>query len=295
MNFVFSRLLDHCDFDFLRYRKIAFYMSLVLTVTTFFFLGTKGLNFGIDFTGGLVLEIRSQGDINIDHLRDEMVKAQDLPAASIQRLENPRHISIKVRSKNSQETLDRVKAFLKPYNFQYERIDYVGPQIGHSLIYKSILAIGFSVLGIFIYLLFRFSYSFALAGVVTIIHDVIFLMCIYSSLAIEFNTSSVAAVLTIIGYSINDSVVIFDKLRENIGVKDLYKRINISVNTTLSRTILTSFTTMLAIAPVALLSNGDIQTFALMILSGVAIGTYSSIFISAPLALLKRHNAEKIV
>ncbi|ACT69381.1 protein translocase subunit SecF [Neorickettsia risticii] len=289
MRFIISSLLDGCSFDFAKYKKAAFLISSTLLVVAFVFLETKGLSFGIDFTGGMVLEVYSEKSIDITQLRDDFSKNQSLPTASIHYLEDQKHIMIKVRSQDFQDGLTKMKSFLKPYNFRYDKIDCVGPQISKSLIYRSGLAIIFSVLAMFVYLFFRFTPAFALSGVLTTLHDIILLVCLYSAYELEFNTSSVAAVLAIVGYSINDSVVIFDKLRENIGIKNIAKRINVSVNTTLSRTVLTSVTTMLAIAPVAFLSSGDIRVFSLIILAGIAIGTYSSIFIAAPLALLGKN------
>ncbi|QHD65162.1 protein translocase subunit SecF [Neorickettsia findlayensis] len=289
MRFIISSLLDECSFDFARYKKVAFLISSILLVSTFISLETKGLSFGIDFTGGMVLEVYSEKSIDITQLRDDFSKNHSLPTASIHYLEDQNHLMIKVRSQDFQDGLAKIKTFLKPYNFRYDKIDCVGPQISKSLIYRSGIAIVFSVLAMFVYLFFRFTPAFALSGVLTTLHDIALLVCLYSAYELEFNTSSVAAVLAIVGYSINDSVVIFDKLRENTGIKNIAKRINVSVNTTLSRTILTSVTTMLAIAPVAFLSSGDIQVFSLIILAGIAIGTYSSIFIAAPLALLGKN------
>ncbi|KYH12496.1 protein translocase subunit SecF [Neorickettsia sp. 179522] len=292
MRFIISSLLDECSFDFARYKKVAFFISSILLVSTFISLETKGLSFGIDFTGGMVLEVYSEKSIDITQLRDDFSQNQSLPTASMHYLEDQNHLMIKVRSQDFQDGLAKIKAFLKPYNFRYDKIDCVGPQISKSLIYRSGIAIVLSVLAMFVYLFFRFTPAFALSGVLTTLHDIALLVCLYSACELEFNTSSVAAVLAIVGYSINDSVVIFDKLRENTGIKNITKRINVSVNTTLSRTILTSATTMLAIAPVAFLSSGDIQVFSLIILAGIAIGTYSSIFIAAPLALLGKNARE---
>ena len=293
MNFVISRLLDNCNLDFVKYKKISFSISFVLILLSIVLFFVNGINFGIDFTGGTLLELESRQNLNISEIRAKLSDHSDLKSPTIQLL-NEKNLIIKFKSQNGDSDVELIKNILQQYDFEYKKIDYVGPQISQSLIKKGISALVLALFGIFIYLTAMFDYRYGIGGVLSLVHDILIILGVYILFQIEFNTSAIAAILTIVGYSINDSVVIFDRIRENAKkFKDKVNLVNYSINSTLSRTILTSFTTLLAILPIIFFCNGEIKDFATIIFSGVIIGTYSSIFIASSIALLSNKRSAK--
>jgi preprotein translocase subunit SecF len=287
MKFFISSFIEKANFDFARYRKLSLFISITLILITFLLVIIKGINFGVDFNGGLVFEIKSNQKIDLDVIKLQLIENKNLNTPTLHYLQDNKNALIKIKSQDNDKDIQTVKAALKKYQFTYQKIDYVGPQVSQILITKGIISVILALFGIFIYLTFRFNYKFGIGGVLSLVHDVIIIFGIYSLFSLEFSTSSIVAILTIIGYSINDSVVIFDKIRESSRkIKNKYQLINLSINSTLSRTTLTSFTTILAILPIILVSSGEVKDFATIILSGVIVGTYSSIFISAPITLL---------
>lgn len=287
MKFPISDFIAKSEFNFVKYSKFAFLLSVILILATFFVVFSKGINFGIDFKGGLVFEIKSSQPIDLDDLKKQLAANKSLKAPTLQYLHDNKNVLIKIKSQDNSKDTKAVKEALSKYNFLYQKIDYVGPQISKTIITSGIMAVAFALIGIFLYLTVRFNYKFGIGGVLSLIHDVIIVFGIYSLFSLEFTTSSIVAILTIIGYSINDSVVIFDKIRASAKkIKNKQHLINSSINKTLSRTTFTSFTTMLAISPIILVTTGEVRDFAIVILSGIIIGTYSSIFISASMTLL---------
>lgn len=288
MNFVISRLLDNFNIDFLKYKKISHGLSAFLILLTLILLFTRGLNFGIDFTGGLLFELKAKTQIANQDFKDirlALANNTNLSSAAVQLL-NQTNLSIKFKSQSGEKDIQLVKNILAPYNFNYEKIEYIGPQVSRSLLTKGISALILACVGIFIYLTIMFNLRYSTGGVLSLLHDVVIILGIYTLFKIEFNLSGIAAILTVIGYSINDTVVIFDRIREySHKISDKINLINYSINSTLSRTILTSLTTLLATMPIIFFCSGEIQNFAIIIFSGVIIGTYSSIFIASTLLL----------
>ncbi len=272
-----NALVQKIDFDFIKNSKITFSISTFLISVIVFLFVSKGLNLGVDFTGGMIFEVKSQqAPFNLAEIRKKMLD-KDIQEATVQFLNN--HHELLIRLKKDQGS-DKIKEIFADQEIQYDRIDYVGPQVSSELVYKGTLATITALIGMFLYLFVRFHWSFAVSGVLALIHDVILSLGFFILLGMEFNIPSIAAILTIIGYSINDSVVIFDRIREYSKNRDM---INQAIKSTLTRTLLTSFTTMLAALPLVIFGKGVLHDFSLVILFGVFIGTYSSIFIAGPL------------
>ncbi len=282
---------DNTTIRFIEKKWLALSLSTLLIVATFALLATRGLNFGIDFTGGTVIESRAESDIELDVLRTAL-SAQLPGEVGLQQLETPRDVLIRVQQLNGGNdtqfnAVNIVKAAVQDTlsgTIDYRKVDVVGPQVGGELIQAGALSLGLAILAILIYISIRFEWQFGLGAIAALVHDVILVIGLYSLLNIEFNLSSIAAILTVIGYSINDSVVIFDRIRETMRK---YKKLTIievlnrSLNDTLSRTILTAGTTVLALIALVTLGGPVIYGFSVAVLFGVIIGTYSSIYIAA--------------
>lgn len=247
----------------------------------------KGIYFGTDFAGGIIIELRAN---QID-TKNVNLKLQEngFIGFSVQGFKNnDKELMIRFKSeKNSNQlhAIEKIKGVLEEIlgEVTYLKIDYVGPQVGYKQIFEGLCAIILSLLGMFLYLWLRFQWRFALGGVLALIHDVVLTLGLISLCNIEFNLSSTAAILTVIGYSVNDSVVIYDRIRELLKKKIQKKLpdiINMSINATLSRTILTSGTTMLASIPLMLLCQGTVRELSIIVFFGIAVGTYSSVFIA---------------
>lgn len=282
--------LDNLKIDFMARKNFSFATTIVLIIASLFFLFTKNLNYGIDFTGGILIEVRSENDFNLPQIRLLLNKIK-IGEVSLQNLGSNKDLLIKIGAKadfNNNKIIELIKSNMKTIdqNIEYRKIDYVGPQIGKELIKNGIYASVLSFLVIMIYIWFRFKWQYSVGLVIGLIHDVIVSIGFLSISCLEFNLSSIAAILTVVGYSVNDSVVIFDRIRENI-VKykqhDISEIINISLNQTLSRTILTVSSTLIAIVSLILFAGKTVESFSWVVFAGIIIGTYSSIYISAPL------------
>ena len=287
MNFFLSNALNSISFDFVRFKKFSLFLSILLVSISIFSVYTKGINFGIDFTGGIAVQIQSDQEIDLNQIKSHISNEQQLSLQSLYYLENKNSAVLKIKPSNGSDDVKILKKAFKDCNFFYQKMEYIGPQISRTLIKKGFLAFFSAVIAIFFYLLIRFNTRVAFGGIASLLHDAAVVCGIYSFFFIEFRVSSVAALLTIIGYSINDSVVIFDRIREgSTNAKDATHLINISINKTLSRTIFTSLTTAAAVLPIIFIASGEIVDFAKIILAGVVVGTYSSIFISAPMTVV---------
>lgn len=294
---------DNTNIDFLGKRKLFFFVSIVLIIGSLILCATRGLNFGIDFTGGILIETKFQQPPQISEVRDTL-EHQGVQDVSLQTLGDADTILIRIGQKtdNSQEqtkTIAYVKKLLKDkYNdtIEYRKIDYVGPKVGKELIYAGGISLLLSLLAMMAYIWFRFEWYFGLGGIIALIHDAILTFGFYSVTQLDFNMSSIAAILTIIGYSINDSVVIFDRIRDDLRKykkMSLVELINSSLNRTLSRTILTSMTTILALIALVLLGGSVLRSFSAAALFGIVIGTYSSIYVGTPVLIyMKLRNKE---
>ena len=284
---------------FMRYRWTGFVLSLVLIIATCALIATRGLNFGIDFTGGILIEIRTEAATDLSLLREALDK-DAYGEVSLQHFGNERDILIRLEGNSNveqAEIVEKAKADLQSSltgTVEFRRVDYVGPTVGSEMIESGALALGFAFLGMLLYIWFRFEWQFGIGALVALVHDSILILGFFALSGTEFGLSSIAAILTVIGYSINDSVVIYDRIRENMrkhSKKELITIIDMSLNQTLSRTILTAVTTLLASGALAYLGGEIINGFAMALCVGVAVGTYSSIYIAAPvLTYLKLQN-----
>jgi len=278
---------QNTNIQFLKYKKITLSISIIFCFISFFSLFINGLNFGIDFKGGSLIEVKSDENINISYVRSRL-SLLNLGDVQIQNFGSEKNILVRVEassSKNNSSVLLSITNELKSFG-EIQRTEVVGPKISSELIQKGILAIMSAVGLMLFYIWIRFEWQFSLGAVLALIHDVIITIGIFSFFQIEFNLSIIAALLTIIGYSMNDTVVVYDRIRENLRKykkQDLYDLINSSINQTLSRTVLTSFTTLLALFSLYIFGGQVIKGFTLAMIIGVFIGTYSSTFIASQL------------
>ncbi|MDF2965186.1 MAG: secF [Rickettsiaceae bacterium] len=286
---------DNTSIDFMKLKKISFFISAILTIASFIALFTFKLNLGIDFAGGIVIEARTSEPADLSRMRSILTDLK-IGEVSLQNFGSDKDISLRIGGGATEEQLMKnieiIKETLKK-NFnlkiEYRKIDFVGPQVGEQLIKAGIQAMLLAFLAIMIYIWIRFEWQYGIGILIALAHDVIVSLGFMSITQLDFNLSSIAAILTIIGYSVNDSVVIYDRIRENF--RKYHKRtidqiINLSVNETLSRTTLTVLTTLIANLALVLFGGEAIRSFSLLVFVGIAIGTYSSIYISAPILTL---------
>jgi preprotein translocase SecF subunit len=278
---------------FLALRKPAFILSTILIISSVLIYSFNGLNFGIDFRGGTLIEIETNEPENLSTLRKSL-NSLDLGDVQVQEFGSPKNILIRVEQqaggdKSQQNVVNIVKIELNSSlgsEVNFRRTEVVGPKVSSELIKAGIIAIVVAVFAMLIYIWFRFEWQFSLGAVIALIHDVLLTLGIFSLLQLEFNLSIIAAILTIVGYSMNDTVVVYDRVRENLRKhrkKDILDLLNISINETLSRTIMTSVTTLLALSSLYIFGGSVIKGFTFAMIWGVLVGTYSSIFIAAPL------------
>lgn len=274
-------------------RWIGFALSIFLSVASIGLLFTKGLNLGIDFTGGILMEIHTTQTEDLGKLR-ESLGHQGFGEISLQNIGDiagGKDIMIRIQVSASDDqaaTINKVKSILQqeaPSGVEYRKIDYVGPTVGQELIESGIYALLSAFACIMLYVWFRFEWQYGVGAILALVHDSILIIGFFSITQLEFNLTAIAAILTIVGYSINDSVVIYDRIRENMRrfkKMSIYDMLNISINDTLSRTVLTAATTLLASIALLIFGGEVIRSFSAAMVFGVIIGTYSSIFISAP-------------
>ena len=278
--------------NFYKYRISAFIFSFLLILFSVFLFIKDNLNLGIDFKGGILIEANFAIPPNLTDLREKLIW-MNVWKVEIQEFGSPENVLIRIE-KNS-EKKDEQNALINniknelPSEIDYRRIEFVGPKVGKELQIMGIKAVLFSLLGMFSYIWFRFSgWQFGLGALVALFHDVLSTIGFFSLTQIEFNLASIAAILTIAGYSINDTVVVFDRIRENLAKKEspFSELLNISINQTLSRTLMTSITTLLALLALYIFGGEVVRGFVSAMMWGVLIGTYSSIFIASPLIAL---------
>ena len=249
-------------------------------------LSLKGLNFGIDFKGGTLIELRStDSKINISSLRDNLNQL-DLGDVSVKNFGNEKDFLIKFENNSDKNIIEKIKVNLEKSfanNFDFRRVENVGPKVSSELLRSGIIAISVALALMLIYIWIRFEWQFSLGAILALFHDVIVTLGLFSLLGLEINLSIIAAVLTIVGYSMNDTVVIFDRVRENLrkysDIK-IFELTNISINETLSRTLITSVTTLLALLSIFFFGGEILKGFSLAMIFGVVFGTYSSIYIA---------------
>ncbi|MHA1107958.1 MAG: protein translocase subunit SecF [Alphaproteobacteria bacterium] len=275
-------------------RRLFFAFSGLLILASIIFYGVAGLNFGIDFKGGILIEVRTPQAADIGAFRDTL-SGLGLGEVALQEFGQPTDVLIRVQKQDGGEkaqlvAIEKIKAALGD-NVSYRRTEFVGPKVGSELIQAGVTAVAFAILAIMIYIWFRFEWQFGVGAVVALLHDVFSTIGVFALLQFEFNLSTVAAILTIAGYSINDTVVIYDRVRENLRK---YKRmalpelLDLSINETLSRTVMTSVTTLLALLALYFFGGEVIRNFSFAMIWGVIIGTYSSICIAVPMLLVTK-------
>jgi len=279
------------DIKFSNYNKRLNFLSLSLIILSILFLLFKGLNLGIDFKGGTLIEIRTENsNINISEIRQSFIK-MNLGDVNVKKFGKENDYIVKIETKNSKD-----ENFIESINnnlssdlgakINFRRVENVGPKVSDELLKSGLLAISLSLGAMLMYIWIRFEWQFSVGAIAALLHDVIITLGIFSILSYEINLSIVAAVLTIVGYSMNDTVVIFDRIRENlrkyskISISDIS---NQSINETLSRTLITSVTTLLALFSIYFFGGEILKGFSFAMIIGVIVGTYSSIFVAAPI------------
>ncbi len=271
---------------FNKYYKKFNLLSIFLVIVSLILLTFKGLNFGIDFKGGTLIELRSADNkINISSLRDTLGQ-MNLGDVSVKNFGNDKDFLIKFENNNDKKVIEKIEENLdKSFgnNFNFRRVENVGPKVSSELLRSGVIAISVALALMLIYIWIRFEWQFSLGAILALFHDVIVTLGLFSLLGLEINLSIVAAVLTIVGYSMNDTVVIFDRVRENLkkysDIK-IFELTNISINETLSRTLITSITTLLALLSIFFFGGEILKGFSLAMIFGVIFGTYSSIYIA---------------
>ena len=261
-------------------------ISIAIVIISLFLLTFKGLNFGIDFKGGTLIELRSTDDrINVSSLRDNL-NSINLGDVSVKKFGNDTDFLIKFENNSNKNVIEQIKISLdKSFGnqFDFRRVENVGPKVSAELLKSGVIAISIALILMLIYIWIRFEWQFSLGAIAALFHDVIVTLGMFSLLGLEINLSIIAAVLTIVGYSMNDTVVIFDRVRENLkkysDIK-IFELTNISINETLSRTLITSITTLLALFSIFFFGGEILKGFSLAMIFGVIFGTYSSIYIA---------------
>jgi preprotein translocase subunit SecF len=277
--------------DFVAKRWWAFSVTIVLVIITVTALFIKGLNLGIDFKGGILIEAKAPQAVDMSALRSDLATL-NLGEVSLQQFGAPTDVLIRVQRQQGDEA-EQMKAIQTVRNklgtnYEYRRVEVVGPTVGKELLHAGILATVLAMLAISLYVGLRFEWQFGLAALIATFHDVLTTVGLYAVLQLDFNLTAVAALLTLAGYSINDTVVVFDRIRETLRrqkATDLRTIINDSVNQTLSRTTMTAGTTLLALLPLVFMGGPTLINFSAALTWGILVGTYSSIYVAAALLL----------
>ncbi len=275
-------------YDFMGWRWGFFGLSLMLFLGSIFLLATRGLNYGIDFSGGTLIQVKYSGEAPIPAIRERLDRV--LSGVSVTEFGSSDEVTIRYASSSDSIGSDpgeKVAELLSGTgDFEIRRVDVVGPKVGAELREKGIMAIGVSLVLILIYIGFRFEWRFALAAIFSEIHDVVIAMGFIALLGLDVNLDTLAAILTVLGYSLNDTIIVFDRIRERVGesrLGELNGVINESISMTLSRTLMTSITTLLVVVMLLVFGGDIIYGFSLIMLCGILIGTFSSVFVAAPM------------
>ncbi len=283
---------ENTNANFVGMRRICYPLSILLIVIAIGSFFTQGLNFGIDFRGGTLIEIRTNGPADISDIRARM-DTLNLGEVQVQEFGAADDVLIRVQQQEGDEAeqLQAVTAIqdaLRDIVAEYRRTEFVGPTVGAELIESAILAVVLAIGAILIYIWFRFEWQFGVGAVIALTHDVITTIGLFAITQLEFNLATVAAILTIAGYSINDTVVIYDRVREELRrykKMDMDALLNLAANRTLSRTFMTSVTTLIALVALAIFGGSIIRDFSIAMIWGVIVGTYSSVFIAVPILM----------
>ncbi len=278
------------NINFVSKFRIANIASILIFFLSILFIIFKGLNYGIDFKGGTLIEMRTEQSINAASIR-ESLNSMNVGDINVKKFgkEGDYLIKVEEKKKNNSELIPQIKKNLSDSlnsDVDFRRVENVGPKVSSELLESSIIAISLALAAMLFYIWVRFEWQFSVGSIVALLHDVVITLGIFSVLSLEINLSIIAAVLTIVGYSMNDTVVIYDRIRENllkytkISISDVA---NLSINETLSRTIITSITTLLALVSIYVLGGEILRGFSFAMILGVIIGTYSSIFVASPI------------
>ena len=287
---------------FNKYYNLSNIISLLLFIVSIFFLVFKGLNYGVDFKGGTLIELRTDNsNYKTEDIRNAFSKL-NLNDLSVKKFgkENDYVVKFERPDLNEPEFIKGLKIDLDKYleNYNFRRVENVGPKVSAELLQDGVTAIAIALAAMLIYIWFRFEWQFSIGAIIAIFHDVTITLGIFSALSLEINLSIVAAVLTIVGYSMNDTVVIFDRVRENLkkyaDIK-IFDLTNLSINETLSRTLITSITTLLALLSIFFFGGEILKGFSFAMILGVILGTYSSIFIANPILVYFRVSQKTLV
>jgi preprotein translocase subunit SecF len=276
---------------FMAMHKVNFAISVLMIVASIILVGVKGLNYGIDFRGGILLDVRTKGPADLPAMRAALNSLQ-LGEVGLQEFGAPDTVLIRLQRQEGgeaaqQAAIAKVREALGP-TVDYRRVEVVGPQVSEELLRHGLYALVAALLAIMVYVWFRFEWQFGVAAILAELHDILSTVGLFSLLGLEFNLTTVAALLTLAGYSINDTVVVFDRVRENLRKyksMPLRQLLDLSVNQTLSRTIMTSATTLLAVLALFFFGGEVLRGFSIAMIWGVVVGTYSSIFVAAALLL----------
>ena len=295
--------MERKEIAFNKFYKLFNLISIFLVFISIILLIFKGLNYGVDFKGGTLIELRAKdSQINITNLRESLLNMK-LGEVSVKQFGNENDFLIKFEKKNDNNPnfIQEIKEDLTKSigsGFNFRRVENVGPKVSAELLRSGVIAILLSLAAMLFYIWIRFEWQFSLGAIVALMHDVLITLGVFSLFNLEINLSIVAAVLTIVGYSMNDTVVIFDRVRENLkkfsDIK-IFNLTNISINETLSRTVITSITTLLALLSIYFLGGEILKGFSLAMILGVIFGTYSSIYIANPILVLLKVSQRTIV
>ena len=283
--------------NFMRPRKIASALSILLVVLSIFSLSFKGLNAGLDFTGGTLIEIKLSQSTNLEKIR-EVLSSKLEDDFQVSYFGSEQDVLIKIPGGSENNLSDEIVAALKnSFQFDLRRKDFIGPQIGEELRDQGGLGILAAMLVMMVYIMFRFQFKFAIGALLALVHDVLIVLGFFSIFYIGFNLTVLAAILAVIGYSLNDTIVVSDRIRENYRRKrksDNVDVINRSLNQMLGRTLITSLTTLLVLFALLILGGDFIQNFAIALICGVIVGTYSSIYVLCNNLILMNLNFEDL-
>jgi len=286
------------NLDFIGKRKIAMFISALMILISLGMLAVKGLNFGIDFTGGTLVEVKFNKAPSIADVRNA-ISPKGYGNAVIQEFGSPEEILIRVQNREGEKSSDISTAILGGLNESFtaaavemRRVEFVGPQVGEELTRAGIMAVLIAMVAILLYVTVRFEFRFALGADAALLHDITIVLGLFAITGKEFTLPVIAALLTVIGYSLNDTIVVFDRIRENFAANRKRKTpedeaivVNNSINQTLARTLMTSFTTLLVVAALFFLGGEVIHDFAFALIMGILVGTYSSIYIASPVMM----------
>jgi preprotein translocase subunit SecF len=282
-------LSNETNIQFMSKRHLAAVFSIILVIASLSSLVMQGLNFGIDFTGGTMIELGYEEEANLNEIREELA-AGGYPDATVQNFGSIHDVLIRlpiIETQNMAELSNEVVAMLQSQHettIDVRRVEFVGPQVGEELTEQGGLAMLYALIGILIYVSLRFEYRFAIGSVVALVHDVIITLGFFSLTRIEFDLTVLAAILASIGYSLNDTIVVFDRIRETflrLRKGSSEEIVNAALNDTLSRTLMTSLTTLLVVVALFMFGGEVIHAFSIALLLGIVVGTYSSIYIAS--------------